>query len=113
MKSVYSALRAGSLNKAVCSSSLKGYISAVLPHNVFIYSFLVSQQTATAFPIQHSPNDLREKQISVRYKLNLHIYLHFSGLKYRSSNDVTWLHLTELGSIATVNITRMKITLQM
>ena len=58
MKSVYSAVRTGSLNKAVCASSLKptGHVMHqqfniqqlyVLPHTVFMCFVFIWEQTAT------------------------------------------------------------------
>jgi len=48
MKSVYSAVRTGSLNKAVCASSLKVNIATTVPsaHTVFMCFVFIWEQTA-------------------------------------------------------------------
>ena len=49
MKSVYSAVRTGSLNKAVCASSLKVNIATIVrsAHTVFMCFVFIWEQTAT------------------------------------------------------------------
>ena len=49
VKSVYSTVRAGSLNKAVCASSLKVNIATTVrsAHAVFMCFVFISEQTAT------------------------------------------------------------------
>jgi hypothetical protein len=46
MKSVYSAVRTGALNKAVCASSLKGYIIMDFCVLVFMCDFFLMTQHA-------------------------------------------------------------------
>jgi len=51
MKSVYSAVWTGSLNKAVCTSSLKGYCSLISFDTSILIQFLIVIKLLTSEPI--------------------------------------------------------------